>query len=142
MKLTTKPVRLSGIYGCYRGAASSGDVDVLMTHPNGPCHILARLVPLLKQQGFLIDDLVLPASLRYPERQGEGEMHAGGEAGDGSSPHSTKVGEGISNQRLDGGGRSGGQGPWIEPFGTVVKHSEPMPGDVCTTYPPPPQHAY
>ncbi|XP_055991418.1 DNA polymerase lambda-like [Sorex fumeus] len=47
--------------GSYRrGKASCGDVDVLVTHPDGPSHqgILSRLLENLRQQGFLTDDLV------------------------------------------------------------------------------------
>ncbi|XP_055974739.1 LOW QUALITY PROTEIN: DNA polymerase lambda-like, partial [Sorex fumeus] len=47
--------------GSYRrGKASCGDVDVLVTHPDGRSHqgILSRLLENLRQQGFLTDDLV------------------------------------------------------------------------------------
>ncbi|XP_004616395.2 DNA polymerase lambda isoform X3 [Sorex araneus] len=47
--------------GSYRrGKASCGDVDVLVTHPDGRSHqgILSRLLESLRQQGFLTDDLV------------------------------------------------------------------------------------
>lgn len=47
--------------GSYRrGKESCGDVDVLVTHPDGRSHrgILSRLLESLRQQGFLTDDLV------------------------------------------------------------------------------------
>ncbi|XP_049646826.1 DNA polymerase lambda isoform X1 [Suncus etruscus] len=47
--------------GSYRrGKASCGDVDVLVTHPDGRSHqgILSRLLDSLRKQGFLTDDLV------------------------------------------------------------------------------------
>lgn len=47
--------------GSYRrGKATCGDVDVLLTHPDGRSHqgILSRLLDSLRQQGFLTDDLV------------------------------------------------------------------------------------
>ncbi|XP_006182996.2 DNA polymerase lambda isoform X1 [Camelus ferus] len=47
--------------GSYRrGKATCGDVDVLLTHPDGRSHrgIFSRLLDSLRQQGFLTDDLV------------------------------------------------------------------------------------
>ncbi|XP_024411481.3 DNA polymerase lambda isoform X6 [Desmodus rotundus] len=47
--------------GSYRrGKATCGDVDVLLTHPDGHSHqgIFSRLLDSLRQQGFLTDDLV------------------------------------------------------------------------------------
>ncbi|XP_037660528.1 DNA polymerase lambda isoform X2 [Choloepus didactylus] len=47
--------------GSYRrGKATCGDMDVLVTHPDGWSHqgILSRLLDSLRQQGFLTDDLV------------------------------------------------------------------------------------
>lgn len=47
--------------GSYRrGKATCGDVDVLITHPDGRSHqgIFGRLLDSLRQQGFLTDDLV------------------------------------------------------------------------------------
>ncbi|XP_040848210.1 DNA polymerase lambda [Ochotona curzoniae] len=47
--------------GSYRrGKATCGDVDVLITHPDGRAHqgIFSRLLDSLRQQGFLTDDLV------------------------------------------------------------------------------------
>ncbi|XP_043331588.1 DNA polymerase lambda isoform X3 [Cervus elaphus] len=47
--------------GSYRrGKATCGDVDVLLTHPDGCSHqgIFSRLLDSLRQQGFLTDDLV------------------------------------------------------------------------------------
>ncbi|XP_011832819.1 PREDICTED: DNA polymerase lambda isoform X2 [Mandrillus leucophaeus] len=47
--------------GSYRrGKATCGDVDVLITHPDGRSHrgIFSRLLDSLRQQGFLTDDLV------------------------------------------------------------------------------------
>ncbi|XP_058399786.1 DNA polymerase lambda isoform X1 [Diceros bicornis minor] len=47
--------------GSYRrGKATCGDVDVLLTHPDGRSHqgILSRLLDSLRQRGFLTDDLV------------------------------------------------------------------------------------
>ncbi|XP_004579998.2 DNA polymerase lambda [Ochotona princeps] len=43
-----------------RGKATCGDVDVLITHPDGRAHqgIFSRLLDSLRQQGFLTDDLV------------------------------------------------------------------------------------
>ncbi|KAM6185878.1 DNA polymerase lambda [Rhynchocyon petersi] len=47
--------------GSYRrGKATCGDVDVLVTHPDGCSHqgIFSQLLDSLRQQGFLTDDLV------------------------------------------------------------------------------------
>lgn len=47
--------------GSYRrGKADCGDVDVLVTHPDGKSHkgIFSKLLAKLKHQGFLTDDLV------------------------------------------------------------------------------------
>ncbi|XP_008580224.1 PREDICTED: DNA polymerase lambda isoform X2 [Galeopterus variegatus] len=47
--------------GSYRrGKATCGDVDVLITHPDGRSHqhIFSRLLDSLRQRGFLTDDLV------------------------------------------------------------------------------------
>ncbi|XP_008843819.1 DNA polymerase lambda isoform X3 [Nannospalax galili] len=47
--------------GSYRrGKMTCGDVDVLITHPDGHSHqgIFSRLLDSLRQQGFLTDDLV------------------------------------------------------------------------------------
>ncbi|KAL3863874.1 hypothetical protein ACJMK2_005601 [Sinanodonta woodiana] len=47
--------------GSYRrGKATCGDVDVLVTHPDGKSHkgIFSKLLARLKEQGFLTDDLV------------------------------------------------------------------------------------
>ncbi|NP_001167556.1 DNA polymerase lambda isoform X4 [Homo sapiens] len=47
--------------GSYRrGKATCGDVDVLITHPDGRSHrgIFSRLLDSLRQEGFLTDDLV------------------------------------------------------------------------------------
>uniref|UniRef100_A0A8C0TDY1 DNA polymerase n=1 Tax=Canis lupus familiaris TaxID=9615 RepID=A0A8C0TDY1_CANLF len=47
--------------GSYRrGKATCGDVDVLLTHPDGQSHqgIFSRLLDSLRRQGFLTDDLV------------------------------------------------------------------------------------
>uniref|UniRef100_A0A8C9KYT2 DNA polymerase n=1 Tax=Panthera tigris altaica TaxID=74533 RepID=A0A8C9KYT2_PANTA len=47
--------------GSYRrGKATCGDVDVLLTHPDGRSHqgVFNRLLDSLRQQGFLTDDLV------------------------------------------------------------------------------------
>ncbi|KAM9197815.1 DNA polymerase lambda isoform 1-T1 [Dugong dugon] len=47
--------------GSYRrGKATCGDVDVLVTHPDGWSHqgIFSRLLDSLRQRGFLTDDLV------------------------------------------------------------------------------------
>lgn len=47
--------------GSYRrGKVTCGDVDVLLTHPDGRSHqgIFCRLLDSLRQQGFLTDDLV------------------------------------------------------------------------------------
>ncbi|XP_005063589.1 DNA polymerase lambda [Mesocricetus auratus] len=47
--------------GSYRrGKTTCGDVDVLITHPDGRSHqgIFSRLLDSLRQQGFLTDDLV------------------------------------------------------------------------------------
>uniref|UniRef100_K9J1X8 DNA polymerase n=1 Tax=Desmodus rotundus TaxID=9430 RepID=K9J1X8_DESRO len=47
--------------GSYRrGKVTCGDVDVLLTHPDGHSHqgIFSRLLDSLRQQGFLTDDLV------------------------------------------------------------------------------------
>nr|XP_012294886.1 DNA polymerase lambda isoform X1 [Aotus nancymaae] len=47
--------------GSYRrGKVTCGDVDVLITHPDGRSHqgIFSRLLDSLRQQGFLTDDLV------------------------------------------------------------------------------------
>lgn len=47
--------------GSYRrGKLTCGDVDVLLTHPDGRSHqgIFSRLLDKLRQQGFLTDDLV------------------------------------------------------------------------------------
>ncbi|XP_036026772.1 DNA polymerase lambda isoform X2 [Onychomys torridus] len=47
--------------GSYRrGKLTCGDVDVLITHPDGRSHqgIFGRLLDSLRQQGFLTDDLV------------------------------------------------------------------------------------
>uniref|UniRef100_A0A8C9C5N7 DNA-directed DNA polymerase n=1 Tax=Phocoena sinus TaxID=42100 RepID=A0A8C9C5N7_PHOSS len=47
--------------GSYRrGKATCGDVDVLVTHPDGRSHqgIFSRLLDSLRQRGFLTDDLV------------------------------------------------------------------------------------
>ncbi|XP_023571421.1 DNA polymerase lambda isoform X4 [Octodon degus] len=47
--------------GSYRrGKPTCGDVDVLLTHPDGRSHrgIFSRLLEKLRQQGFLTDDLV------------------------------------------------------------------------------------
>ncbi|KAM8781747.1 DNA polymerase lambda isoform 2-T2 [Rhynchonycteris naso] len=47
--------------GSYRrGKVTCGDVDVLLTHPDGRSHqgIFSRLLDSLRQQGFLTDDLV------------------------------------------------------------------------------------
>ncbi|XP_050000777.1 DNA polymerase lambda isoform X4 [Alexandromys fortis] len=47
--------------GSYRrGKKTCGDVDVLITHPDGRSHqgIFSRLLDSLRQQGFLTDDLV------------------------------------------------------------------------------------
>ncbi|XP_019063331.1 DNA polymerase lambda isoform X2 [Fukomys damarensis] len=43
-----------------RGKLTCGDVDVLLTHPDGRSHrgIFSRLLDKLRQQGFLTDDLV------------------------------------------------------------------------------------
>nr|XP_019580515.1 PREDICTED: DNA polymerase lambda isoform X2 [Rhinolophus sinicus] len=47
--------------GSYRrGKATCGDVDVLLTHPDGRSHqgVFSRLLDSLRQRGFLTDDLV------------------------------------------------------------------------------------
>ncbi|XP_036293750.1 DNA polymerase lambda isoform X2 [Pipistrellus kuhlii] len=47
--------------GSYRrGKATCGDVDVLLTHPDGRSHqgVFGRLLDSLRQRGFLTDDLV------------------------------------------------------------------------------------
>uniref|UniRef100_A0A4W2C3A2 DNA polymerase n=1 Tax=Bos indicus x Bos taurus TaxID=30522 RepID=A0A4W2C3A2_BOBOX len=47
--------------GSYRrGKATCGDMDVLLTHPDGRSHqgVFSRLLDSLRQQGFLTDDLV------------------------------------------------------------------------------------
>ncbi|XP_006880073.1 PREDICTED: DNA polymerase lambda isoform X2 [Elephantulus edwardii] len=47
--------------GSYRrGKATCGDVDVLVTHPDGCSHrgVFSQLLDSLRQQGFLTDDLV------------------------------------------------------------------------------------
>ncbi|KAK3595810.1 hypothetical protein CHS0354_014626 [Potamilus streckersoni] len=47
--------------GSYRrGKTTCGDVDVLVTHPDGKSHkgIFSKLLTRLKEQGFLTDDLV------------------------------------------------------------------------------------
>ncbi|CAF1355377.1 unnamed protein product, partial [Didymodactylos carnosus] len=47
--------------GSYRrGKATCGDVDILITHPDGKSHetILAPLVEQLRKSGFLTDDLI------------------------------------------------------------------------------------
>ncbi|XP_036592013.1 DNA polymerase lambda isoform X2 [Trichosurus vulpecula] len=58
---TLNPGLLSVACGSYRrGKATCGDVDVLVTHPDGRSHqgILSQLLDTLRQQGFLTDDLV------------------------------------------------------------------------------------
>ncbi|XP_043839499.1 DNA polymerase lambda isoform X2 [Dromiciops gliroides] len=58
---TLNPGLLSVACGSYRrGKATCGDVDVLVTHPDGRSHqgVLAQLLYALQQQGFLTDDLV------------------------------------------------------------------------------------
>ncbi|KAM9064991.1 DNA polymerase lambda isoform 2-T3 [Sarcophilus harrisii] len=55
------PGLLSVACGSYRrGKATCGDVDVLVTHPDGRSHqgIFGQLLDTLRQQGFLTDDLV------------------------------------------------------------------------------------
>ncbi|XP_074089986.1 DNA polymerase lambda isoform X3 [Macrotis lagotis] len=58
---TLNPGLLSVACGSYRrGKATCGDVDVLVTHPDGHSHqgIFNQLLDTLRQQGFLTDDLV------------------------------------------------------------------------------------
>ncbi|XP_027707597.1 DNA polymerase lambda isoform X2 [Vombatus ursinus] len=58
---TLNPGLLSVACGSYRrGKATCGDVDVLVTHPDGRSHkgILSQLLDTLRQRGFLTDDLV------------------------------------------------------------------------------------
>ncbi|XP_020822679.1 DNA polymerase lambda isoform X1 [Phascolarctos cinereus] len=58
---TLSPGLLSVACGSYRrGKVTCGDVDVLVTHPDGRSHqgILSQLLDTLRQQGFLTDDLV------------------------------------------------------------------------------------
>lgn len=49
--------------GSYRrGRAMCGDVDVLITHPDGSSHegVLCRILQILHDSGFLTDDLAVP----------------------------------------------------------------------------------
>ncbi|XP_068954877.1 DNA polymerase lambda isoform X3 [Petaurus breviceps papuanus] len=58
---TLNPGLLSVACGSYRrGKATCGDVDVLVTHPDGRSHqgILSQILDTLRQRGFLTDDLV------------------------------------------------------------------------------------
>ncbi|KAJ8001862.1 hypothetical protein DPEC_G00173810 [Dallia pectoralis] len=55
------PSLLAMACGSYRrGKATCGDVDVLITHPDGKSHrgVFAQLLQSLRQKGFLTDDLV------------------------------------------------------------------------------------
>ncbi|KAM4635939.1 DNA polymerase lambda [Discoglossus pictus] len=55
------PGLMSVACGSYRrGKQTCGDVDVLVTHPDGKSHrgIFSKLIDGLKQRGFLTDDLV------------------------------------------------------------------------------------
>lgn len=55
------PGLLSMACGSYRrGKATCGDVDVLITHPDGKSHkgVFSRLLQSLRDSGFLTDDLV------------------------------------------------------------------------------------
>nr|XP_020026834.1 DNA polymerase lambda isoform X2 [Castor canadensis] len=59
--LTFNPGLLCIACGSYRrGKTTCGDVDVLITHPDGRSHqgIFSHLLNSLRQQGFLTDDLV------------------------------------------------------------------------------------
>ncbi|GFS00555.1 DNA polymerase lambda [Elysia marginata] len=56
-----QPGIIAEICGSYRrGQATCGDVDVLITHPDGKSHknIFHKLLAKLKESGFLTDDLV------------------------------------------------------------------------------------
>ncbi|XP_003475070.1 DNA polymerase lambda isoform X3 [Cavia porcellus] len=58
---TCNPGLLCVACGSYRrGKPTCGDVDVLITHPDGRSHrgVFSRLLDGLRQQGFLTDDLV------------------------------------------------------------------------------------
>ncbi|XP_072476643.1 DNA polymerase lambda isoform X2 [Notamacropus eugenii] len=58
---TLNPGLLSVACGSYRrGKATCGDVDVLVTHPDGRSHqgIFSQLLDTLRQRGFLTDDLI------------------------------------------------------------------------------------
>ncbi|XP_007479198.1 DNA polymerase lambda isoform X2 [Monodelphis domestica] len=58
---TLNPGLLSVACGSYRrGKATCGDVDVLVTHPDGRSHqgIFSQLLDALRKRGFLTDDLV------------------------------------------------------------------------------------
>jgi ribosomal protein S13 len=49
--------------GSYRrGATSCGDVDFILTHPNGHSHegLLAKVLHPLRKEGFIVDDLSSP----------------------------------------------------------------------------------
>ncbi|OCT71681.1 DNA polymerase lambda [Xenopus laevis] len=61
MAHSLNPELISVACGSYRrGKATCGDVDVLVTHPDGKSHkgIFSKLIGGLKTQGFLTDDLV------------------------------------------------------------------------------------
>ncbi|XP_063433677.1 DNA polymerase lambda-like isoform X1 [Mytilus trossulus] len=58
---TIQPEIISQACGSYRrGKSTCGDVDVLVTHPDGKSHkgIFYKLISKLKEQGFITDDLV------------------------------------------------------------------------------------
>ncbi|XP_039590754.1 DNA polymerase lambda [Polypterus senegalus] len=61
MALSLNPGLIAVACGSYRrGKATCGDVDVLITHPDGISHkgIFSRVLHGLRQNGFLTDDLV------------------------------------------------------------------------------------
>ena len=43
-----------------RGYTSSGDIDLVLSHPQGPCPILEELIQRLTHDGLLTDHLSLP----------------------------------------------------------------------------------
>ncbi|XP_076103437.1 DNA polymerase lambda-like [Mytilus galloprovincialis] len=58
---TIQPELIAQACGSYRrGKSTCGDVDVLVTHPDGKSHkgIFYKLISKLKEQGFITDDLV------------------------------------------------------------------------------------
>ncbi|KAG5855684.1 hypothetical protein ANANG_G00051710, partial [Anguilla anguilla] len=58
---SVNPGLLAAACGSYRrGKATCGDVDVLITHPDGTSHkgVFSKILQSLRQSGFLTDDLV------------------------------------------------------------------------------------